>query len=368
MKHSKSIIAALLLAILLHFLLFSIGLKLDWHSAAEAKPPKEVVIRFTKPAKPVQAPKSIKPAQEASNNSVNSGIVKNEVPAPAAKKVVKKREKVKKQQKSPTKKPLKKIKREKQSQANSVQKQASLASASETEAAETEKSKSKVEESFRTESPEEVVEAEKEISPTKETEEKNDSQPADIEEYIKQLKAENNIRQENENEELENSAQNSLNNNSSSTDKVKAEADSRLENSLVQTGESDSTLTNNKQLSKNNPEPVQEESIKNKDKNNQSAEELPQNYLQKVAAIIAEHKTYPEFARAREYEGNVVVSFLIGKNGDLKKAKIADSSGYDSLDQQALAILKRAAPFPAFPEEIVKEQLSIKMAIVFELE
>lgn len=366
MKHSKSIIAALLLAILLHFLLFSIGLKLDWHSAAEAKPPKEVVIRFTKPAKPVQAPKPIKPAQEASNNSGNSGMVKNEVPAPAAKKVAKKIEKVKKQQKSPTKKSPKKISREKQSQANSVQKQASLASASETEAAETEKSKSKVEESFRTESPEEVVEAEKEISPTKETEEKNDSQPADIEEYIKQLKAENNIRQENE--ELENSAQNSLNNNSSSTDKVKAEADSRLENSLVQTGESDSTLTNNKQLSKNNPEPVQEESIKNKDKNNQSAEELPQNYLQKVAAIIAEHKTYPEFARAREYEGNVVVSFLIGKNGDLKKAKIADSSGYDSLDQQALAILKRAAPFPAFPEEIVKEQLSIKMAIVFELE
>ncbi|MGC2757066.1 energy transducer TonB, partial [Candidatus Binatus sp.] len=45
---------------------------------------------------------------------------------------------------------------------------------------------------------------------------------------------------------------------------------------------------------------------------------------------------YPAAARRREQQGTVTVRVLIGADGSVERAEIADSSGFDALDDAAL--------------------------------
>ncbi|MBB1248928.1 energy transducer TonB [Rhizobium sp. G21] len=54
-------------------------------------------------------------------------------------------------------------------------------------------------------------------------------------------------------------------------------------------------------------------------------------------------------------EGSLVLSFTITANGGVSGARISRSSGDPKLDQAALALLDRAAPFPAIPAETGKK-------------
>ena len=46
--------------------------------------------------------------------------------------------------------------------------------------------------------------------------------------------------------------------------------------------------------------------------------------------------TYPAVARRREQQGTVTVKVLVGADGSVERAEIADSSGFDALDDAAL--------------------------------
>lgn len=83
---------------------------------------------------------------------------------------------------------------------------------------------------------------------------------------------------------------------------------------------------------------------------------------------ISKHKQYPRIAQMRGWEGETVVELLLDGNGKLKSKKIIQSSGYDSLDKQALEMVEKAAPFPAPPEVLRGSNFSIKVPIPFKLE
>ncbi len=68
-----------------------------------------------------------------------------------------------------------------------------------------------------------------------------------------------------------------------------------------------------------------------------------------VAGHLERFKRYP--AAARGAAGTVVVRFTVNRHGDVTRSEVAKSSGHGVLDQEALAILRRASPFPAFPAE-----------------
>lgn len=61
-------------------------------------------------------------------------------------------------------------------------------------------------------------------------------------------------------------------------------------------------------------------------------------------AILA-HLQYPLIARRRGWSGQVEVCFLIAPDGNVSELRIRTSSGYEVLDEQALAAIRRAAPF-----------------------
>ncbi len=59
---------------------------------------------------------------------------------------------------------------------------------------------------------------------------------------------------------------------------------------------------------------------------------------------------YPSLARAKGIEGVTIVVFSIQPEGQVIDLKIAQSSGSEILDEEALATVRRATPLPYYPK------------------
>lgn len=73
------------------------------------------------------------------------------------------------------------------------------------------------------------------------------------------------------------------------------------------------------------------------------------NYRGMVAAHLARYKRFPTDARGRGEGGRTVVSFSLNGSGSVTSARLVNGSGIASLDQESLAMVRRASPFPAPP-------------------
>lgn len=85
-------------------------------------------------------------------------------------------------------------------------------------------------------------------------------------------------------------------------------------------------------------------------------------------SLISKHKKYPRIAQTRGWQGEVILELLLDGNGKLLEKNIIQSSGYDSLDQQALEMVTKAAPFPTPPEALRGNNFTIRVPIPFKLE
>jgi len=77
-------------------------------------------------------------------------------------------------------------------------------------------------------------------------------------------------------------------------------------------------------------------------------------YRAQVLAHLARHKRYPEAARLLAAQGSVQVAFAISPDGAVAAVALAGSSGHPVLDQEALAMVRRASPFPRPPDGPVR--------------
>ncbi len=72
--------------------------------------------------------------------------------------------------------------------------------------------------------------------------------------------------------------------------------------------------------------------------------------MERVGAL-----TYPLDAHGQKMYGRLLVSVEIDANGNVRHAEITKSSGNKELDSAALRIVKMAAPFGKFPDDIRKD-------------
>lgn len=70
--------------------------------------------------------------------------------------------------------------------------------------------------------------------------------------------------------------------------------------------------------------------------------------LAQIRNKIARAKRYPRQARSEGLEGVCGLSFAIRPDGSLDFVELSKSSGYGVLDEEALATVRRAAPFPYY--------------------
>lgn len=91
------------------------------------------------------------------------------------------------------------------------------------------------------------------------------------------------------------------------------------------------------------------------------------DYRQLVATMLAKAKRYPRMARGRGQEGEGILEIWISSNGRLKSIAIKESSSHRLLDREMRQMAKRAAPFPAFPENMELREIQLVVPIRFEL-
>lgn len=82
---------------------------------------------------------------------------------------------------------------------------------------------------------------------------------------------------------------------------------------------------------------------------------------------LQEFKNYPNEARRRNEQGEVLLAFSIDRNGHVISRHIVHSSGYADLDAEVLALVERAQPMPAFPPSMTEAQLDLTVPIRFAL-
>ena len=85
----------------------------------------------------------------------------------------------------------------------------------------------------------------------------------------------------------------------------------------------------------------------------------------KVWQQIANAKYYPRLARRRGMEGQPIIAFTLGKQGQLTKVDLVQTSGYQLLDQAALKAVHQAAPYPEIPVELRTDIFQFKLPISF---
>ena len=71
-----------------------------------------------------------------------------------------------------------------------------------------------------------------------------------------------------------------------------------------------------------------------------------QSWKSQVVSMLERNKRYPADARSRRQQGVAQLAFTLDRQGQIASAEIVRSTGSSSLDEETLALVRRAAPFP----------------------
>ena len=91
------------------------------------------------------------------------------------------------------------------------------------------------------------------------------------------------------------------------------------------------------------------------------------SWRDQVVAQLQRAKRYPSGAEARRAEGVVTLSFSLSRGGSVLSRSIARSSGNSELDQEVLAMVMRAQPFPQFPPGMNQASVQLSVPVRFSL-
>ncbi|ULA63787.1 MAG: TonB family protein [Nitrospira sp.] len=81
---------------------------------------------------------------------------------------------------------------------------------------------------------------------------------------------------------------------------------------------------------------------------------------------IKSFQAYPRLAAMQGWEGKVVVQATIGQDGRLLSAVVTESSGFASLDQDALTLMHRATPIH-FQQELGQTHIDVFIPVIYHL-
>jgi protein TonB len=85
------------------------------------------------------------------------------------------------------------------------------------------------------------------------------------------------------------------------------------------------------------------------------------SWQRSLVAQLERNKRYPSAAGGAQ--GTARLMFRIDRRGHLLTSRIVQSSGFAALDEETLALAKRAQPFPAPPADVGDDQLSFLVPI-----
>ncbi|WP_159592789.1 energy transducer TonB family protein, partial [Chelativorans xinjiangense] len=88
-------------------------------------------------------------------------------------------------------------------------------------------------------------------------------------------------------------------------------------------------------------------------------------YARRLLSHVERHKRYPSEAARQGAAGAAALSITIDRQGRLAGARLARGSGHAILDEEALAVARRAAPYPRPPEGVGGSTISFSVTLRF---
>jgi protein TonB len=86
-----------------------------------------------------------------------------------------------------------------------------------------------------------------------------------------------------------------------------------------------------------------------------------------IMTRIQRSKSYPPAAQSRGEKGVVQLAFSIDREGRVVASRIAHSSGYAALDQETIATVRRAQPFPPAPHDLSGAKFDFTVPVEFNI-
>jgi protein TonB len=86
-----------------------------------------------------------------------------------------------------------------------------------------------------------------------------------------------------------------------------------------------------------------------------------------VVKLLERNKRYPPAAQVRREQGVARLFFSLDRQGRLIESRVLHSSGAARLDEEALALVRRAQPFPPPPPELTGDRVGLTVPIRFNL-
>lgn len=96
--------------------------------------------------------------------------------------------------------------------------------------------------------------------------------------------------------------------------------------------------------------------------------EAIQTWQNEILARLERLKRYPRSAQRAREEGVATVGFTMTRAGVVVDSELVESSGSSTLDEEALALIIRAQPFPAPPPDMPGEEITLVAPVQFFLE
>lgn len=88
-------------------------------------------------------------------------------------------------------------------------------------------------------------------------------------------------------------------------------------------------------------------------------------YGQRLLSHVQRHKRYPAAAARQRITGATKLAITIDRSGKLAGAKVAAGSGHAILDEEAVAVARRAAPYPRPPDGVGGGTISFSVTLRF---
>ncbi|NTV71427.1 MAG: energy transducer TonB [Azonexaceae bacterium] len=95
--------------------------------------------------------------------------------------------------------------------------------------------------------------------------------------------------------------------------------------------------------------------------------EILDSYRQRLGELLARHQEYPRIAAMRGWEGEVRLRLKVARKGNLLGIALDRSSGFEVLDQHALAMLEALAGLPPLPESLDSNEIQVVVPINYKL-
>ena len=98
-----------------------------------------------------------------------------------------------------------------------------------------------------------------------------------------------------------------------------------------------------------------------------SDSELLDGYRRRLGELFARQQEYPRIAALRGWEGEVRLRLKVARKGQLLSIHLDRTSGFDVLDQHALAMLETLASLPPLPEALEANEIQVVVPINYKL-